>query len=268
MDQETSWVESMPGMYDEHLGPALFAPFARHLAVLAAKASPARVLEIAAGTGIATAELARVLPAAQIVATDLNESMVAWASARLSVVGWEQADATHLRFTDGSFDLVLCQFGVMFFPDKPAAFAEAARVLDPAGRMVFSVWDEVETSGFPAAMVAALAAVVPGAAPDFISRVPHGYHDPDRIMADLDAGGLRAETMERVVLRGRAVSAESLTRGFCLGTPLRFALEKCGPLVDLVPALEAEMVARLGPGPVTADLAAYVIEARPAGHHD
>jgi hypothetical protein len=105
-------------------------------------------------------------------------------------------------------------------------------------------------------------AVLPEDPPDFIVRVPHGYRDPDRITADLRAGGLIDVGIERIVPRGTAASAQALTRGFCLGTPLRFALAERGSLAALTSRLQEEMVARLGPGPVTGDLAAFLVTAR------
>jgi SAM-dependent methyltransferase len=262
MSADTSWVESMPDIYDRCLGPALFAPFAAHLADEAAALSPQRVLELAAGTGIATAELVRALPDAQITATDLNSAMVSWAAERIAGATWLQSDAQQLDFADGAFDLVVCQFGVMFFPDKQAAFAESARVLAPGGTMLFTVWDVVETSPFPAAMVASLAAVLPEDPPSFIVRIPHGYSDLDQIREDLGAGGLQAEGIERVVLSGQAGSARALAQGFSLGTPLRFALQERGQLDRLSEALGDEMTARLGAGPLVGDLAGFVISAR------
>jgi SAM-dependent methyltransferase len=261
MSTDASWVDSMPAIYDRALGPALFAPFAAQLADLMASLAPRRVLELAAGTGIATAQLVEALPGCAITATDLNQAMVAWAEGRVPGPFWAQADAQMLGFPDASFDAVVSQFGVMFFPDKPAAFAETARVLEPGGRMVFSVWDVVECSPFPAAMVDSLNAVMVDA-PSFIVRVPHGYADPVRMTADLRAGGLEPESIDRLVLRGSAPSARTLTEGFCLGTPLRFALQERGPLDELTEALAEQMTARLGPGPLTGDLAAFVVTAR------
>jgi SAM-dependent methyltransferase len=262
MSTDASWVGTMPEVYDRDLGPALFEPFAGHLAARAAALSPQRVLELAAGTGIATAELVRTLPAANITATDLNPAMVSWAADRISGATWLQADAQHLDLPDASFDVVVCQFGVMFFPDKQAAFAEAARVLVPGGTMLFTVWDAVEASHFPAAMVESLATVLPEDPPSFIVRVPHGYADPDQIRSDLQAGGLRPASIDRLVLRGRARSARVVAEGFCLGTPLRFALQERGSLDGLTQALADEMTARLGRGPVESDLAAFVVSAR------
>ncbi|MDX6223527.1 MAG: hypothetical protein QOD91_2581 [Frankiales bacterium] len=262
MSSDTRWVETMPEIYDRALGPALFRPFAAHLAATVAAMAPRRVLELAAGTGIGTAELVRALPAAEIVATDLNPAMVEWAEAHVSGATWLPADAQHLDFPDATFDVVTCQFGVMFFPDKPAAFAEAARVLTPGGAMVFAVWDVVTASPFPHAMVQSLAAVLPEDPPSFIVRVPHGYSDPEQIRADLLAGGLEAVSIDRLVLPGTAASAGTVAEGFALGSPLRFALQERGRLDELTDRLAEEMTALLGEGPLEEVNTAWVVVAR------
>lgn len=262
MTGDASWLDSMPEVYDRCLGPALFAPYARHLAGLAAQHAPGAVLEVAAGTGIVTGELVRALPAARITATDLNTAMVSWAAQRVPGADWRAADAQCLEFPDASFDMVVCQFGVMFFPNKQQAFAEAARVLRPGGVFLFTVWDVVETSPFPAALVTSLAAITPDDPPDFVVRIPHGYHDPDRIRADAAAGGLRVERVERLVLLGSAPSAHVIAEGFCGGTPLRFALEQRGDLHQLTTALGEHMALKLGAGPLEGELTGYVITAR------
>lgn len=262
MAGDVSWLEDMPEFYDRCLGPALFAPYASRLAGIAASHAPRSVLEVAAGTGILTAELVRGLPGAQITATDLNPAMVSWAARRVSGPTWLPADAQCLEFPDSSFDVVVCQFGVMFFPDKAKAFAEAARVLRLGGVFVFAVWDTVDTSHFPAALVAALADVIRDDPPDFVVRIPHGYHDTDQIRFDIAAGGLMVEGVERLVLRGAAPSARVIAEGFCYGTPLRFALQERGDLEQLTAAVAGHMTSRLGAGPVEGDLAGYVISAR------
>lgn len=255
----------MPETYDRCLGPALFAPFAAELAGRVTALGPQRVLELAAGTGIATAALVSALPTADITATDLNPAMVSWGSARGPGASWLRADAQSLEFPDGSLELVVCQFGVMFLPDKVAAFAEAARVLVPGGRMFFSVWDVVAASPFAAALVDSVASVLPADPPSFVVRVPHGYVDPDQVRRDVEAGGLRVEAIDRLVLAGQAPSAHVLAEGFCLGTPLRFALDRRGPLDELTRSVGDEMAARLGQRAVASDLAAYVVTARRPG---
>jgi ubiquinone/menaquinone biosynthesis C-methylase UbiE len=261
MAEDIKWVDSMPEVYDRCLGPTLFAPFARELAARAAASTPVTLLELAAGTGILTAELVRVLPETRIVATDLNPAMVGWAAQRVAGPRWLSADAQRLDFPEGAFDLVVCQFGAMFFPDKAAAFAQARHVLRPGGRLLFAVWDRVETSPFPVALGEALAEMFPGNVPDFVARIPHGYHDAARIAADVAAGGLALDRNEHVVLRGRAPSAATMAEGFAHGTPLRFALAERGPLDKMAAQLAARMTARLGEGPIEGDIAAYVVSA-------
>lgn len=260
MTTDAQWVESMPEVYDRCLGPALFMPFAEHLGRRAAQLSPPplEVLELAAGTGLLTARLVSELPGAHIVATDLNAAMVRWAADRVPGAEWATADATQLDYPNASFDLVICQFGVMFFPDKAAGFAETARVLRPGASFLFTTWDVVAGTSVAAALVDSLAAVFPDAPPDFVSRIPHGYADPEQIAADLEGGGLTCTSLERVVLHGPAESARTVAEGFGFGTPLRFALEERGTLADLVSALGDEMTERLGPGPVDGRLTAFV----------
>jgi SAM-dependent methyltransferase len=264
MTADTSWLTGMPEIYDRCLGPAIFGPFADYVADLAAALNPQRVLELAAGTGIATAALQRELPDARIVATDLNPAMVEWSAARLPGPRWEQADAQRLGYPAGSFELVVCQFGAMFFPDKPAAFAEIARVLAPGGTLLCTIWDELATSDLPAALVASCQAVLPADPPGFVTRLPHGYADPDRIRRDVRAGGLGLRRLDRVVLTGTAETTRSLAEGFCLGTPLRFELAERGAPEELTERIAADLVARIGPGPVTGNLAAFVIDAQKA----
>jgi SAM-dependent methyltransferase len=262
MTGDASWLDSMPEFYDRCLGPALFAPYAREVAAAAAARAPQSVLELAAGTGIVTAELVRQLPTARITATDLNAAMVTWAAQRVSGPTWLVADAGALEFPDASFDMIVCQFGVMFFPDKPQAFAEAARVLRPDGEFLFTVWDSVETTPFAAALIAALADLFPDDPPDFVARVPHGYHDTDQIRQDLAAGGLVADDVARLVLRGTAPSARTVVEGFCYGTPLRFALQERGDVEEFAAVLAEHVTRALGAGPVEGDLAGYLVSAR------
>jgi ubiquinone/menaquinone biosynthesis C-methylase UbiE len=186
----------MPQAYDRWLAPSVFRPFAVDLARRAAKSAPGQLLEVAAGTGVLTHELIRAIPSARVTATDLNAAMVEFGSRRVPLAAWRQADALRLPFDDWQFDLVICQFGVMFFPDRPAAFREMRRVLAPGGRLLFSTWGAVETHGFAAALVAALAHAFPGDAPMFVVAVPHGYCDLGRVAADLAAGGLNCVSAE------------------------------------------------------------------------
>jgi SAM-dependent methyltransferase len=194
---------------------------------------------------------------------DLNAAMVEFGSRRVPLAAWRQADALRLPFDDRQFDLVICQFGVMFFPDRPAAFGEMRRVLAPGGRLLFSTWGAVETHDFAAALVAALAHAFPDDPPTFVVAVPHGCCDLGRIAADLAAGGLKCVSAEPVTLEGHADSAADVAAGFCTATPLRMEIEPRGDLATSTAVIADRMTARLGRGPVTATMTAAVIEARP-----
>lgn len=254
----------MPGSYDRLLGPTLFQPFAVDLARRVAKFQPGRVLELAAGTGRVTAELVRELPEAEVVATDLNPAMVEHGMLRVPGAHWQQADAQSLPFPDRTVDLVACQFGVMFFPDKPAAFAEARRVLRPGGHLVGNVWGTLDSHAFERAVVDALRTVFPDDPPRFLETFPHGYADPDRLRADIEAGGLVCEQVETITLHGTADSVAELARGYCTGTPLRGEIEARGDLEATTEALAALLCKALGDGPVDGAMNANVFVARRA----
>jgi SAM-dependent methyltransferase len=210
---------------------------------------------------VLTRELLAV--AGSVTATDLNAAMVELGGREVPGARWRQADATLLPFAKGEFDLVACQFGVMFFPDKPAAFAETRRVLTPGGRLVMNTWGELDGHAFQAALVRALGRVFPEDPPMFIVAVPHGYSDVDALAADLLAGGLRCAAVESVTLEGHAASAADLAAGYCMGTPLRAEIAARADLAATTEAVAREMTALLGEGPVTGSMTALVIEATP-----
>ncbi|WP_035726800.1 class I SAM-dependent methyltransferase [Bradyrhizobium murdochi] len=140
-----SFTGSIPHYYDQGLGPVIFVEYAADIAQRVAAGRPARVLETAAGTGIVTRKLRDALPAdTQLTATDFNPPMLDIARAKFQTgeqVAFQPADAVALPFADASFDAIVCQFGLMFFPDQAKSFSEAYRVLAPGGRYVLSVWD-------------------------------------------------------------------------------------------------------------------------------
>jgi SAM-dependent methyltransferase len=258
-DANRAWVDAMPAAYDRWLVPAVFHPFAVDLARRAAAHPVGEALELAAGSGVLTRELVDVVGA--LIATDLNAAMVELGARRVPAARWQQADATALPFDDAAFDLVACQFGVMFFPDKPAAFAEVARVLAPGGRVLMNAWAPLDTHVFETALVTALGRVFPDDPPTFMSAVPHGYADPDRFAADAAAGGLRCLAITRVTLEGTAASAADLASGYCGGTPVMAEISARGDLATVTAAVAEEMTALLGDGPVTGAMTAHVLEA-------
>ncbi len=227
-DLDKQFAGSIPKLYDTYLVPLIFEPYASNLAQRLATTS-GRLLEIAAGTGVVTRALAATLPkSVQIVATDLNQAMLDHAATfdLGRPIEWRQADAMQLPFEDGTFDAVVCQFGVMFFPDKARAFSEARRVLRSGGVFLFSVWDRIEHNEFADAVTNALESVFPADPPRFLARTPHGYHDVSAVEQDLAKGGFTAPPrIETVAARSRAESARVPAIAYCEGTPLRSEIE-------------------------------------------
>jgi SAM-dependent methyltransferase len=263
---DVSFTDTLPLVYDRFLVPLIFEPYAEDLAARLARRSPADVLETAAGSGAVTrAMAARLPPQVRLVATDTSAPMLERAAAvgTARPVEWRQADAMALPFADASFDAVVCQFGAMFFSDKPAAFAEARRVLRPGGTFVVSVWDRIEENEFADVVTEALAARFPERPPRFMARIPHGYHSVPVLERDLAAGGFtRAPQITTLAARSRADSARTPAFGYCRGTPLRNEIEAQGEgLQEEAVALATEaLAARFGPGPVDGKIQAHIGE--------
>jgi SAM-dependent methyltransferase len=250
----------MSEAYERWLVPTVFRPFALELAGRVAGLAPKRVLEVAAGTGVLTRELLAA-GVGGVTATDLNQAMVDVGAEQAPGAEWRQADALALPFGDGAFDVVAGQFGVMFFPDKAAGYAELGRVAGSAGTVLLSTWGPVAEHEFEMAVTAALEMVYPEDPPRFLLNIPHGYCDPHVIAADVEAGGLQCRGIHKVVVEGSALSVAGLTRGYCTGTPVRAEIEARGDLDAATDAMIGEMERLLGPGPVTGRMSAYVIEA-------
>ena len=264
-DSDKAFSGSIPKLYETYLVPMLFEPYAADLAKRLASRTPARVLEIAAGTGVVTRRLASVLPqSVSIVATDLNQPMLDLAAGvgTSRPVEWRQADAMQLPFPDKTFDAIACQFGVMFFPDKAKAFSEARRVLRSGGVFVFNVWDRIGENEFAETVTAALESVFPKDPPRFMVRTPHGYYDRSTIEQDLAAGGFTATAQfTTVAQRSRATSPRIPAIAFCQGTPLRSEIEardksRLGEATDI--AAQA-IVRRFGRGAVDGKIQAHVV---------
>jgi ubiquinone/menaquinone biosynthesis C-methylase UbiE len=258
---------SIPKIYESHLVPLIFEDYARDVARRLAARRLTRVLEVAAGTGVVTRALASTLPASVgIVATDLNQAMIDQAAAvgTSRPVEWQQADAQQLPFADASCDAVVCQFGVMFFPDKARAFAEARRVLKPGGVYLFSVWDRIEDNEFADVITTALAQLFPADPPRFLARTPYGFNDRGVIAQQLLAAGFAGPPdITTVTARSRADSATLPAIAFCQGTPLRAEIESRDPqrLAEATGVAADAIAKRFGRGKVDAKIQALVVTA-------
>ncbi len=264
-DTDKVFTGSIPKLYETYLVPLIFEPYAADLVGRLASRSLTRVLEIAAGTGVVTRKLASVLPGnVSIIATDLNQPMLDMASAigTKRPVELRQADAMQLPFADGTFDAVVCQFGVMFFPEKAKAFSEARRVLRSGGVFIFNVWDRIKENEFADTVTTALESLFPRDPPRFMARTPHGYYDRPTIERDLASGGFaKSAQIATVAARSRAKSSRVPAVAYCQGTPLRSEIEtrdasRLGEATDI--AAEA-LARRFGRGAVNGKIQAHIV---------
>jgi len=268
MSDDSRFQGSIPQLYDAYLVPLIFEDPARDLAARAAAGAPRDLLETAAGTGVLTRALAAALPpGARIVATDLNPPMIEWARARQkddARIEWRPADALNLPFDDDSFDAVLCQFGVMFFPDRVAGYRQARRVLRPGGAFLFNVWSNIARNGFAATVTNAMSREFPEDPPVFLARTPHGHGDPAVIEAELRAAGFGQVSISPYEGVSAAASHRDPAIAYCQGTPLRNELEARAPgRLDELTEIAVEAIrAEWGAGPVSAPISGVVATAR------
>lgn len=263
---DKEYTGSIPAFYDHYLGPMLFDPYAVDLAARMVEFAPSIVLETAAGTGILTARLVGVLSdSASITATDLNPAMLDAAAAKVisPKLKWQVCDALRLPFADASFDCVICQFGVMFFPSRVDAFKEARRVLMPGGRFLFSVWDKIEFNPIAHTIADAMAARYPNDPPNFQRRTPYGYNDVAAIRNQLVEAGFSDISSVVVTLPIHCPSPRDGAVGACQGSPLGSQIEARDPtgLAAAIDAAAAALAARFGEGPIASSMQAIIFTA-------
>ena len=258
---------SIPEVYDTYLVPLIFEAYADDLAERVAALSPKTVLETAAGSGVVTRALAsRLAPDARYTVTDLNQPMLDYAAYRQGSdnrITWRQADALALPFDDTSFDAVVCQFGVMFFPDRIAGYSEARRVLRPGGSFLINVWDQIDANEFAHVVTEAAASAFPDDPPSFLSRTPHGYHDVHVIRDELGRAGFSQISITTLEETSSAPSPRHPAVAYCQGTPLRNEIEdRDTSLLDYVTDLATEAIAaRFGRGPVAGKIRGHIVAA-------
>jgi len=272
-DANSLFVGSIPEIYDRHLGPVLFEPYAADLTARVRVGREARVLELACGTGIVTRRLRDALPVdATLVATDLNEPMLAHAALKFHQnerVDWRQANACALPFPDASVDAVVCQFGYMFVPDKPLALGEARRVLRPGGLLAFNTWSSLDDNLFAQVTHATIASFFPNDPPTFY-QVPFCMHDRGALEALVREARFDSIVIDTVRYQGASPSARELAVGLVHGNPVIAAIRERGTVpVETIVDRVTDAVRRLaGDHPARVDLVAHVVTARVPGYSD
>ena len=263
---DTSFSTDVAKLYESTLVPLIFLPYAQDLAERTRELDPNAVLEIACGTGVVTRALAETLsPDCSITATDLNDAMVVHAESvgTARPVTWGQADVMSLPHHADSFDVVVCQFSVMFFPDRVAAYREVRRVLRPGGAFVFNVWNDIERNEFADVVTRAVGTLFPEDPPLFLARTPHGHGSPTEIESDVASAGFESCVLTQRDEKSVADSPHIPAVAYCQGTPLRneiLARDVDGLGRATAVATEA-LHSHFGPGPIEGEISGVVVVA-------
>jgi ubiquinone/menaquinone biosynthesis C-methylase UbiE len=259
-----SFAGTIPEAYERYLGPVVFEPLARGNAARVPVEAGIRVLETACGTGRVTRCLIERLPAdGRLVATDLSPAMIAIASAGISDsrIEWRAVDATETPFEAAAFDAVVCQFGVMFFPDKPKGYREARRLLRSGGVFLFSTWAPHADNPWAEAIRATLADLFPNDGEPLFEK-PFAFNNEARFRADLREAGFASVNTEWAEIPLDAESAEAFARGFITGTPLVDGIRERGADPQAVQdLLTARYRRELGDAPMRSKMRALVVTA-------
>ena len=262
----SAFIGSIPQYYDEYLGPLIFEEYSADLARRVSVPSGGTVLETAAGTGIATRHLRNTLPKdVRIVATDLNEPMLEFAKRKFDShdnIEFQPADATRLLFSNASFDAVVCQFSLMFFPDKLAAIQEAARVLRPGGAFVFNLWDSFQHNHLIRTVNDTLTKLYPQSPPPFFDT-PYGYYQMDAVKTLLDETGFGDIEISILPRASQCETARQVALGYILGTPVCIQIAERGEyaIEEVLNIVERAISETYGQSHIRAKMQAIVFKA-------
>jgi ubiquinone/menaquinone biosynthesis C-methylase UbiE len=238
-----AFTETVPENYDRYLGPMLFEPYADDLVGRLEVRDGMRVLEVACGTGIVTRHLRNLLPpGGELIATDLSEPMLGFARRKFddnAAIEWRQADAMALPFPDQTFDAVVCQFGLMFVPDKAVAVREAYRVLKPGGQLLLNTWCDLEQNDF-CNVAHTVATTFFETDPPKFYEIPFSLHDERQLQRWLEEAGFNNVTVRPINLPSVSPSAADAAKGLVQGTPLAVALKERNADTDAITTAVAE----------------------------
>jgi ubiquinone/menaquinone biosynthesis C-methylase UbiE len=212
-----------PELYERYLVPAITALWAADLIERAAPRPGERVLDVACGTGVVARLAAPRVGTGRVVGLDINSGMLAVARSLPRVAGppieWQEGSVLGMPFPAAAFDLVLCQLGLQFFPDRPAALREMWRVLAPGGRLTLSVYSSMEHTPAANALANALDRHLgPGASET--KRAEHALADADELSGLVTGAGFRGVTIRTTTQKIRFPSPREYVRLQLAATPM------------------------------------------------
>src|SRR4030095_15423741 len=249
--------------YEKYMGPLFFAPTAIDL-VGRIMGKPGSILELACGTGQVTRLLKAKFPDAKITATDLKQGMIDIAKQVMGEdpgIEWKAADAQELPFDSNAFDIIVCQFGVMFFPDKLKAFKEAYRVLKSGGMFLFSTWDKIRNQRVAEIANEVVTSYFKDDPPQFF-KIPFSMYDPCEHEALLKNSGFKNISVKNIILEGTSPSASDAAKGFTVGNPIYAQI--CERNESLLPAIQKTLTDRyskeFGESEIRVPLSEFVAE--------
>jgi ubiquinone/menaquinone biosynthesis C-methylase UbiE len=263
MQDIPSFAGTVPANYEKYLGPFLFEPYALDVAARLQDKRYPSILEIACGTGRVTNHLSGSVQHDSLIATDLNPDMIEVAKKIVTnpSIRWMAADAVALPFADHSFDAVVCQFGIMFFPDKRKGLQEMYRVLKAGGKLIFNTWDKLEN--LPAVQLGrkVIDSFFETDPPEFYN-IPFSMHDEHELRTLMLEAGFKNISISLVKKEGVSPSAANLARGMVEGSPMYVSIiERDAALVEpMKEKVEKELGEKFGNNPLTCNLQAWVCE--------
>lgn len=264
-ENKPSFAGSVPELYHRLLVPLIFEDYALDLVDRTCAEQPRTVLETACGTGVVTRHLRQRLPeGTSLHATDLSPPMLDVARSQLKEqpgILFQSADALSLPFDDESVDTVVCQFGVMFFPDKKQGYREAARVLRPGGRFLFNVWDSLAHNPIVECVANTVRDLAPDNPPGFLN-LPFGYYDTSLIQTELEQSGFSDIDLFVLKKTSSAPSARDAALALTGGTPLAAQLAERGLAQAALEAVEQALRKQFGAGAISAPMQAITFVAR------
>jgi ubiquinone/menaquinone biosynthesis C-methylase UbiE len=262
-----SFSGSVPANYDRYMGPLFFEPYALDLASRIKDGDIKKVLEIACGTGRVTKQLRRSLPSpVEITATDISSEMIEVAKTQFlpeENIEFRVADAQALPFSDSTFDLVVCQFGFMFVPDKQKAFGEAFRVLKQEAMLLFNTWDKIENNPLSNTLKNIVEEYFGNQNAAEFFKVPFSMFSKEDIRSLLNEAGFKKIDIELITKEGVALSASDAAKSLIFGTPAFKEISEADTSAPekIVAIAEKEIAELYGNKPSKSELNAWVVEA-------